>query len=545
MPALAATPAARGDAVEADVLGVHQRRIEALPTAHPRRIGLWLLRIGMACFLPACITGTAGPNICFAIAGAGWLLCLPPLRGCVGLVWGLAFTGWVVATALIDGAVGPVRWPMHGAGLAYTWIAMIFAQVAFRHRRILQASLSATLVLVCASAVLCVLQLLCGIGDGPLHLSQRGLPFEHGVGFFSLHLTEGPVMAVCSLLFACAACTGLLRARWARLGLAASMLALVASTSRMAYLGAVAGWCLWRGLGSLRRMAYAVALVACAAALAMIFLLALQPEHTRTALHGQDGRWVIWRATTTMIAEHPLLGTGGPEGYKAAYNDAFSRANPAARNEFAHGGGAPHAHNSLLSIAAEHGLPAVPLYLALLGSILAALWRVRMAWPRGLAAGCERRGSDAGGRHVRAPRRPRGARRAAVRHPRCGVGAARRAHDARGSAAVHAQGTRDRHCARGRGRLTGDRRRLTGGTSARIAVWRTEAWFHPDPSEFTPFYPKSIKWLKKLGIRVKLLHGPLRGICGSSRLTNWREVRRSTRHGRAGPGHHELFIDRA
>ncbi len=364
-----------------DRLTAFERRIAALPATHPRRIGLWLLRIGMGCFLPACITGTAGPNICYGIAGAGFLLCAPPLRALAGLGWGLLFAGWLGATALIAGALGPERFPMHGTGLSYTWSAMLLAQVAFRHRATLAASLRATLALVGASAALSLMQLLCGIGDGPLHLSRRGLPYEHGIGFYSLHLTEGPVMAACSLLFASALCTGLLARRWARVGIAAALLGLVCSTSRMAYLGAVAGWWLWRGLGDLRRMAVAGTLVGLAAALALLFLLIVQPEHTRAALRGQDGRWAIWRASLTIIAEHPLVGTGGPEGYKEAYNDAFRRANPGVRNEFAPGGGAPHAHNSLISIAAEHGVPAVPLYLALLGSILAALWRRRAACP--------------------------------------------------------------------------------------------------------------------------------------------------------------------
>jgi O-antigen ligase len=364
-----------------DRLTSFERRIASLPAAHPRRIGLWLLRIGMAFFLPACITGTAGPNICYGIAGAGFLLCAPPLRALTGLGWGLAFAGWLGASAHIAGALGPERFPMHGIGLSYTWTSMLLAQVAFRHRATLEACLWMTLAVVGVSAALCLLQLLCGIGDGPLHLARRGLPYEHGVGFYSLHLTEGPVMAAASLLFASALCTGLLVKRWARVGIAVALLGLVCSTSRMAYLGAAAGWWLWRGLGDLKRMAVAAALVGLAGALALLFLLLVQPEHTRAALHGQDGRWTIWRASLTIIAEHPLVGTGGPEGYKEAYNDAFRRANPGDRNEFARGGGAPHAHNSLISIAAEHGVPAVPLYLALLGSILAALWRRRAACP--------------------------------------------------------------------------------------------------------------------------------------------------------------------
>jgi O-antigen ligase len=99
----------------------------------------------------------------------------------------------------------------------------------------------------------------------------------------------------------------------------------------------------------------------------------------------RDTRWDIWRVSLAIVAEHPLLGTAGPAGWREAYREAHPRVVPERPSEFA-GGAAPHAHNTPLAFAGEYGIPYALLWFALLVTVVLAL---RGAAPglRGAAVG--------------------------------------------------------------------------------------------------------------------------------------------------------------
>jgi O-antigen ligase len=98
-------------------------------------------------------------------------------------------------------------------------------------------------------------------------------------------------------------------------------------------------------------------------------------------MRGEDGRWAIWRVSLTVIAEHPVLGCGGANAYEESYRRLYPQLNPAIPDE-TRGEGHAHAHNSLLTIACEHGLPAMALYLAFVGAVMLAAWRMRADQPK-------------------------------------------------------------------------------------------------------------------------------------------------------------------
>jgi len=378
----------------AAVLPAHALRdfteaLDGLPRSHPRVIGRWLLRFGMAAMLSLVLTGPAAPNICLAVAGLGCVLSRPPLRQLPGLPWGLLFFAWVGLSAIISARTGFSAHPMIGLGLIYTWVVLYLGQLAFCHEPTLRIALRVLSIVVVASSILALLQFTIGLGThGPLRLDPHGKRFEHGVGFMNLHLSQGPVMAYDALLLAAASTLLLIPRSPGLAGSVGAAIAVFLSTARMAYLGLAAGVGAAFAARGVRYLGRALLYTALIAGLAIAILYLWQPLRTARALHGDDGRWLIWRTSVRLIATHPLIGTGGPEGFKAEYSWQFPLANPGAKDEFIVGG-APHAHNSFLSIAAEHGLPALILYLGMLLGALHGCWRRRhscpMAWQLGLA----------------------------------------------------------------------------------------------------------------------------------------------------------------
>jgi O-antigen ligase len=371
----------------ADHLRAFTELLDGLPPNHPRVIGRWLLRFGMGAMLSLVCTGPAAPNICLAVAALGCLLARPPLYRLAGLAWGLLFFIWVGISAIIAAQTGFVAHPMIGLGLLYTWVVLFLGQVAFCHEATLRVALRVLSVVVIASSVLALLQFTIGLGNhGPLRIDPHGKRFEHGVGFMNLHLSQGPVMAYDALLLAAASALALVPWRSGVAGVGAAGLAVFLSTARMAYLGLAAGVGAALAARGLRHVARAALYSSLIAGLAISVLYVWQPVRTARALHGDDGRWLIWRTSMRMIEVHPLIGSGGPEGFKAEYSWQFPLANPGGKNEFIVGG-APHAHNSFLSIAAEHGLPALILYLGMIALALRGCWRRRQASPMGWQLG--------------------------------------------------------------------------------------------------------------------------------------------------------------
>lgn len=352
-----------------------------------RRAGRWLLRLGMIGFLPCCLAGTAPRNICFGIAVAGAVLCRPPLRHLTGLAWGLAFAAWVAFTADVAACWGPVTQPMKGAGLAYTWSVLLLAQLAYAEATTRRWAVRALLATCIASVVLAAIQVGFNLGGaGALHLHHQLRPVEHGTGFQNLHISQGVVLMLAALLFAAAGPLGLLPRQAGAAGGLLATLGVVLATARLAYCGLAAGSIALVGLRSRRAMLAVLAVVAGVGGVVLAVLLVWQHDRTLRALHGDDGRWLIWRTSAAIVQAHPLVGTGGPEGFKAAYNLTFVQVNRGKTNEFPEG--APHAHNSLLSIAAEHGLPAVVLYLGVLAAVLHRLFRSRATAPEAWRLGC-------------------------------------------------------------------------------------------------------------------------------------------------------------
>ncbi len=359
--------------------------LASLPASHPRRIGLLLMQIGVATALAALCLGLAVMHLAYGLAAVGALLARPPLHRLPGFWCAAAFAAWQVFSVLTVLALHRHPHPLGGLGMMDSWIALYLAQVGFADARVRMWACRALLATAAAAVVVALLQFTIGLGGRPpFHIAAPplGERFQHSTGFAPVHLTLAFTMAMVALVFlhlpTVDTAAGRVR-RWC--GLTLACVGLLAANARSAFLAAAAGVGAglvagrgWRGLviGS------AAALVLVAAFSAYTWLLA--PVHILEVARGDDGRLAIWRTTASLIADAPLLGTGGPEAYKDAYRARYPEL--ALHDASGTAKEAPDAHNSHLAIAAEHGIPAALLHAAWIATLLLAAFRTRRSQPQ-------------------------------------------------------------------------------------------------------------------------------------------------------------------
>jgi len=229
-----------------------------------------------------------------------------------------------------------------------------------------------------------LLQFVIGLGNAPLKISPTGARFAHARGFSSYHLSygfAGAILAALSMPIMCGTA-------WAWAGRIIGLVGIGICGARACLLGGTAGIAAALAARGRRWLLVAV-VVAVALGGVLVARMALSDAgRLRSMLAGQDGRWPIWQVSAVMIGERPLLGIGNRKAFERAWNDTYERVAPGPPNEFASDGGCPHAHNWLLAVAAEHGLPAAVLHLGLVLFVLVLLWRRRSEAPEAFQAGC-------------------------------------------------------------------------------------------------------------------------------------------------------------
>lgn len=351
---------------------------EAL-ASRPQRAGWWLLALGALAML--CTLFLTPPwgliGLAVAVVGAA-LLGLPLWR------WPLCWAGaglslWVLASNLWgwwSGAPGSGR----VSSIAYTWLALPLVAAVASDAGWRRRALPVLSGLAVTATALALVQFTVGCGDGVLRIDPEGVRGIRAHGFNSLHLAFG---------FACAVTIGGLAASagpapWLWTVRAVCMLGAIISGARSTVLGAVAGLLAALSCRGWRWACIAAILCAAAIAAAALRYASTDPGRLQAMLAGQDGRWPIWQTTLHMIAERPLLGIGHRKAYELAYSAVYERVQPGPPNEFPRG--SPHAHNWLLALAAEHGIPAALLHLGLVGSVWWCVWRRRHRAPAAFQA---------------------------------------------------------------------------------------------------------------------------------------------------------------
>jgi O-antigen ligase len=366
-----------------DAFDAWRSRIDGLSAQHPQRIGWWMMIIGTLVLVVALPCSIALQNIAAAVLGAGWILARPPVLRLPGFWWGLAFTAWVGVSIVwwwqhgpIDGVVPKVR----PEGMTYTWVGGLATIPVWRDAVWRSRILCLLALMLATAAALTLVQAAVGQGGpGPFRILPGAE--RKGSGWYNEHLTNGFICGLLALTFAIAGGAAPTWARWT--GRIAGSLATLASMARSAWIGAAVGGALAVMTRGWRAALVALAGIILLVGVALGGLAVLKPEKFDKLVRGEDGRWPIWRTAMLVIGEHPLVGAGGQDGYRAADRRLFATANPGFAPEFVYkegplagqNRGAPHAHNSFLSLAGERGLPAMVLYLGLLAAITWAAWR--------------------------------------------------------------------------------------------------------------------------------------------------------------------------
>lgn len=187
------------------------------------------------------------------------------------------------------------------------------------------------------------------------------------VGFFRNYLTFAHVMI---FPFAWTTAAALAGRRWGAAAAVLTLLAIVFSTARGAWLAAVATV---GALATVARRPTAAALLGGLALLAAAVLLA-SPDR-RAEVEGMFGlsganapRVAIYRANLDIVHDHPLLGLGF--GRYATAAAPYYDAHPAADRR-------SHAHSNYLQLAAEAGLAGLGAFVLVLAAGLRLGWRAQ------------------------------------------------------------------------------------------------------------------------------------------------------------------------
>lgn len=356
-------------------------RLDAAPVLSPAAIGRWMLWLGSAAMLYGIFLKPPPGLFGLAFAVVGALLSRPPLHRLPVLFIGMALGIWV----LISNFAGIWRGQpgtTHISNLAYVWFAVPLAAAAAVDARWRRLALRGLVVVGCLALLVGLLQFAVGFGKGRLHIDPDGQRFTYARGFSSYHISYGFAGAILATL----SMPILSGAAWSWLGRIVGVMTFGICGARACLLGgtaAISAALAMRG----RRWLIAAAVIAVVVIGAFVALMAVKDDgRLRSMLAGQDGRWPIWRVTTVMIGERPLLGLGNGKAFELAWNDAYARVSPGPPNEFQNG--CPHAHNWLLAVTVEHGLPAAVLHLVLVLCVLVMLWHRRRIAPEAFQAGC-------------------------------------------------------------------------------------------------------------------------------------------------------------
>ncbi len=291
-------------------------------------------------------------------------------------VWlaGAAATAWACTSIALAGIADGGRL-VERSGVLYMWLAFPVAAAAAADPRVRRWGWRLAIAGALAALLLGALQFATGYATDarPFRLSFDGIRHDRISGFFGHHYPFAMVLALIGLAAAVAAGG---RSRWAAAGLLAlAAVAGVASASRSVLLAlpaAIAAGIAARGSRYAMRAALAAAAVLAVLG-AGLWLVA--PAYLREMAELRNGRAYIWRLTCAEIADHPLLGAGGGARYQAACLARLPERPPEVPADWWFAQGPPHAHNTLLTLAAWYGIPAAVLHLALIAAILFAMRR--------------------------------------------------------------------------------------------------------------------------------------------------------------------------
>ena len=241
---------------------------------------------------------------------------------------------------------------------------------------------------VFGSGLLTLAQSLIGGDESmPLAVSSAGDRFAPATGSFPHWTSNGVALSMAALaLMALLPSVRTLfevRARiWTMSVVLILLLLVVASVlsqSRTAVIAAAVGFALWaiflvRGKAPARGFLIpaAVSILALVGGIAVMY--SQTPDRVASLFQANDPRIPLWKASVSLIIDHPLLGLGGSGRWPATIGERW---------QTLYGVPTPerfiHPHNAFLGVAVFYGLPALVAAVAWMTCLIRTVWSSRFA----------------------------------------------------------------------------------------------------------------------------------------------------------------------
>ncbi len=350
------------------------------------RISTFLLIAGCLCTCASVPISLVLMHVGLAMMAAGVVIGARPVHRLPGLTWGCLFAAWQIIGMLFRPEHDPRPLFRQGHGTTFIWFALFPTIIVLAESRWRRWAIRLLALAVIASFTLALLQFFIGFGgQRPFRVSATSGAKYTSAGFTPLHLTQGFIMTLITLILCSQQSTSRASAVMLWSGRFMAVMAVLLANSRSGFMALLGGFTAWFAVAPGRMKWCSLIVVVVGGPLLAAWLWIVNAAALHAIVNLQDGRLTIWQVAAHVVAEHPWFGVG--EGRFAAANDLML---PKLYPDHSQDTWlkSPDAHNSILGLASEHGIPAVLLFVAFIGSILRHLYRCRMENPHGWRLGC-------------------------------------------------------------------------------------------------------------------------------------------------------------
>ncbi len=355
-------------------------------TSFRSRISTFLVIIGCLCTCANVPISLVLMHVGFAMMAAGVVIGARPVHRLPGFTWGCLFAAWQISGMLFRPEQDPRPFFRQGHGTTFIWFALFSAIIVLAEPRWRRWAIRLMVLAVLASFILALLQFFIGHGGKrPFRINESGIRHVMSTGFAPLHLTQGFIMTIMALILCSQQSSSRASALMLWSGRLMAIMAVLFANSRSGLTALLGGFSAWFAAAQGRIKWCSLIVVAVGGPLMAMWLWIVNAGALHALVNLQDGRLTIWQVAAHVVVEHPWFGVG--EGRYAAASDLMiPKLYPDHSQDVWLD--SPDAHNSILGLSSEHGIPAFLLFVIFIGSILRHLHRRRMDNPHGWRLGC-------------------------------------------------------------------------------------------------------------------------------------------------------------
>ena len=351
------------------------------------RISTLLLVIGCLCTCASVPISLVLMHVGLAMMTAAVVIGARPVHRLPGFTWGCLFAAWQISGMVFRPEHDPRPLFRQGHGTTFIWFALFPAILVLAESRWRRWAIRLMVLAVVASFTLAMLQFFIGHGGNrPFRINpESGVRHTMSTGFAPLHLTQGFIMTMIALVLCSQQSSSRASTAMLWLGRLLAIMAVLLANSRTGFMALLGGFSAWFAAAQGRIRWWSVSVVVVGGPLLAAWIWIVNAAALHALVNMEDGRLTIWQVAAHVVAEHPWFGVG--EGRYTAANDLML---PKLYPDHSQDTwlDSPDAHNSILGLASEHGIPGFLLFVAFIVSILRHLYHRRQENPHGWRLGC-------------------------------------------------------------------------------------------------------------------------------------------------------------